>query len=159
MPPLTEQELKEFLTEQVWVAKLGTLTEDGWPYVTPVWYEWDGTHFWVIGKPLATYVQNVKRDPRVYLLVDKDEFPYVRVNVLGTAEVISEEWDQRWIDMGNRMSLRYVGEAGMKYADERLKYGVSVIRITPKQMNTWKVTSFPPDRTFSKPSVWRKVEG
>lgn len=157
MPPMSPQETDHFLREGAWIAKLGTLLADGWPYVTPVWYEWDGKHFWVIGKPLAQYVQNVKRDPRISLVIDKHEFPYVRVNVLGNGEVVTEEWAQRWIDMGNRMSLRYVGKAGMKYADERLKYGISVIRITPKRMNTWKVTRFPPDRTFTKPVIWKEV--
>lgn len=158
MPPLSEREREEFLKDSSWVAKLGTLSKDGWPYVTPVWYEWDGHDFWVIGKPLAEFVDNVKRDPRVYLLVDKAEFPYVRMNIMGTAEVVSETWEQAWIDMSARMTKRYVGEAGLQYLDARLKYDLSVIRITPKKMNTWKVTGFPPDRTFTQPPLWKEVE-
>jgi PPOX class probable F420-dependent enzyme len=157
VPPMTPEEMEQFLHGGPWVAKLGTLLADGGPYVTPVWYEWDGRYFWVIGKPLALYVQNVKKDSRVALVIDKEEFPYRRVSVIGTGEVVAETWEQRWIDMANHMSMRYVGEAGRKYAGERLKYGVSVIRITPRKMNTWKVTRFPPDRTFTKPVIWKEV--
>ena len=38
---LTPAEIKEFLAEPV-VARIGTIDENGLPYVTPVWQEWDG---------------------------------------------------------------------------------------------------------------------
>ena len=97
MPALDQVEMNAFL-EKGWVAKLGTLLDDGSPYVTPVWYEWDGTSFWVIGKPLARFVSNIKRDKRVYLLIT-----------------------------------------------------------TPKRLNTWKVTDFPPDRTFTTQAKWQEL--
>jgi hypothetical protein len=155
MPPLSERERDEFLGKG-WVAKLGTLL-DGWPYVSPVWYEWDGEHFWVIGKPLAQFVKNIKQDGRVFLIVDKAEFPYVRVNVQAIADVVSEEWSDRWVETTRRMTLRYVGEQGLQYLDARLKYPLSVIRISPTRMSTWKVTDFPPDRTFTAEAKWRDV--
>src|SRR5919198_1269289 len=100
MPPLREREMHEFLA-QGWVAKLGTLL-DGWPYVSSVWYEWDGKHFWVIGKPLAQFVKNVKQNDRVFLVVDRAEFPYVRVNIQGVAAVVSEEWTHQWVEATRR---------------------------------------------------------
>ena len=156
MPALDQIEMQAFL-EKGWVAKLGTLLDDGSPYVTPVWYEWDGTCFWVIGKPLARFVGNIKRDERVYLLIDKAEFPYVRVNVQGAAEVVSEAWSEQWVEMTRRMTVRYVGEQGLQYLEARLKYELSVIKITPKKLNTWKVTDFPPDRTFTAQAKWQEL--
>ena len=35
-----------------------------------------------------------------------------------------------------------------------LKYPLSVISLTPVRMNTWRVTSFPPDRTFTTEARW-----
>ncbi len=156
MASLNSEELKEFL-DKGWVAKLGSLQEDGSPYVNPIWYEWDGTHFWIIAKPLAQFVGNIKRDGRVFLVVDKAEFPYIRVNVQGKAEVVSEEWSEEWVQMTSRMTVRYVGEQGLTYLDARLKYGLSVIKVTPTKMNTWKVTDFPPDRTFSAAAKWHEA--
>lgn len=153
MAALNQTEMKQFL-EQPWVAKLGTLMADGSPYVSPVWYEWDGQSFWLISKPLAEFVNNIKRNGRVYLLVDKAEFPYVRVNVQGTAQVVAEEWSERWVEMTSRMTVHYVGSQGMQYLEARLKFGVSVIKITPTRINTWKVVDFPPDRTFSAEAKW-----
>jgi len=151
VPPLTPDESNTFLTEGGRIAKLGTL-RDGWPYVTPVWYEWDGQVFWIIGKPLAQFVKNIKADDRAFVVVDKNDFPYVRVNVEGHARVVSEDWRDEWKAMGKRMTLRYVGN--LDYLEAREKFPLSVITLTPVRMNTWRVTSFPPDRTFTTEARW-----
>jgi nitroimidazol reductase NimA-like FMN-containing flavoprotein (pyridoxamine 5'-phosphate oxidase superfamily) len=153
MPPLTLDESNTFLTEGGRIAKLGTL-RDGWPYVSPVWYEWDGAAFWIVSKPLAQFVANVKADERAFLVVDKDDFPYVRVSVEGRAEVVSEDWNDEWAAMTKRMTLRYIGN--LDYLETRLTFPLSVIRLTPVRMNTWRVqvSSAPPDRTFTKAARW-----
>jgi nitroimidazol reductase NimA-like FMN-containing flavoprotein (pyridoxamine 5'-phosphate oxidase superfamily) len=154
MPALTPDETQDFLANGGRIAKLGTL-RDGWPYVNPVWYEWDGAAFWVIGKPLAQFVTNIKRDDRAFLVVDKDDFPYVRVNVEARAQVVSEDWRDEWVEMTKRMTLRYVGN--LDYLEARLEFPPSVISLTPVRMNSWRVTSFPPDRTFTSAARWNSA--
>ena len=44
---LTPAEVKEFLAKPV-VARIATIDENGVPYVTPVWQEWDGQAFWIV---------------------------------------------------------------------------------------------------------------
>src|SRR3981189_3401709 len=105
MPPLHPDEAHAFLTQGGRIAKLGTL-RDGWPYVTPVWYEWDGSAFWIIGKPLAQFVKNIKADERAFLVVDKDDFPSVRVTVEARGRIVSEEGGEEGVEMTKRMSLR-----------------------------------------------------
>src|ERR671936_2569841 len=107
MPPLTRDQERDFLQGPALIGKLGTL-RDGWPYVNPIWYEWDSSAFWIIGKPLAQFVKNIKQDDRAFLVVDKTDFPYVRVNVQGRARVVSEEWTDQWVEMTKRMTMRYV---------------------------------------------------
>jgi len=151
MPPLNSAEEHDFLVGPARIGKLGTL-RDGWPYVTPIWYEWDGATFWVIGKPLAQFVKNIKSDDRAFLVVDKEDFPYVRVNVEARARIVAENWTDAWVDMTRRMTLRYVGN--LDYLEARLKFPLSVIQLTPVRMNSWRVTSFPPDRTFTTEARW-----
>ena len=143
--------MNTFLAEGGRIAKLGTL-RDGWPYVSPVWYEWDGQVFWIIGKPLAQYVKNIKHDERAFLVVDKTDYPYARVNVEGRAVVVSEAWSDEWVDMTRRMTLRYIGN--LDYLEARLKYPLSAITLTPLRTSSWRVTSFPPDRTFKTDARW-----
>jgi nitroimidazol reductase NimA-like FMN-containing flavoprotein (pyridoxamine 5'-phosphate oxidase superfamily) len=156
MAGLTKDEANDFLVSGGRIAKLGTL-RDGWPYVSPVWYEWDGAAFWIIGKPLAQFVKNVKQDDRAFLVVDKDDYPYVRVNTEGRAQVVSEEWADQWVDMTRRMTLRYIGN--LEYLEARLEYPLSVIKLTPERMNTWRPTAFPPDRTFTTEARWNSPSG
>jgi nitroimidazol reductase NimA-like FMN-containing flavoprotein (pyridoxamine 5'-phosphate oxidase superfamily) len=153
MAAMSDAEADQFLTSGARIAKLGTL-RDGWPYVSPVWYEWDGKAFWVLGKPLAQFVENVKHDDRAFLVIDKEDFPYARVNVEARARVVSEVWTDEWVDMTKRMTVRYVGN--LDYLEARLKYPVSVVSLTPERMNTWRVTTFPPDRTFTTKARWRE---
>ncbi len=151
MPPLTANEIDTFLREGARIGKLGTL-RDGWPYVSPVWYEWDGQAFWIIGKPLAQFVKNVKQDERAFLVVDKTDYPYVRVNVEGRAAVVSETWSDQWVDMTRRMTLRYIGN--LEYLEARLQYPLSVISLMPQRSNSWRPSAFPPDRTFTTDALW-----
>jgi Pyridoxamine 5'-phosphate oxidase len=151
VPPLSPAEIDSFLTEGGRIGKLGTL-RDSWPYVNPIWYEWDGDVFWIIGKPHAQFVKNIKQDERAFLVVDKADFPYVRVNVEGRAAIVSEAWSDKWVDMTRRMTLRYVGN--LDYLEARLKYPLSVISLRPLRTNSWRVTSFPPDRTFTTDARW-----
>ena len=55
MPSLSKTQLDEFLTDQPHIMKLATLTPEGWPYVNPLWYEYDGEVFHVAGRGKARW--------------------------------------------------------------------------------------------------------
>jgi nitroimidazol reductase NimA-like FMN-containing flavoprotein (pyridoxamine 5'-phosphate oxidase superfamily) len=61
---LTPAEVKEFLAEPV-VARIATIDENGVPYVTPVWQEWDGEAFWMVVRERAAWVAHIKTNPNV----------------------------------------------------------------------------------------------
>lgn len=162
MPALTNEEIDEFLNstdQEPWgraIAELGTTTPDGKPYVNPVWYEWEDEKIYILGKPKAQYVKNIKENEYVFVVVDKQSPPYIRVNIRGRAEVVSEEWTDRWKEMTKKATVAYMGEEALKYYEERLEYPVSAIEITPGTINSWEVTDFPPDRTFKEETTWRE---
>jgi nitroimidazol reductase NimA-like FMN-containing flavoprotein (pyridoxamine 5'-phosphate oxidase superfamily) len=162
MPALTDKEIDDFLhstDQEPWgraIAELGTMTPDRRPYVNPVWYEWEDENIYILGKPKAQYVNNIKENEYVFVVVDKQSPPYVRVNIRGTAEVISEEWTDRWEQMTKEATVAYMGEEALEYYEERLEYPISVIEVTPGTINSWKVTDFPPDRTFREEATWRE---
>ena len=56
MPKLTRDEMKEFLTTGSKILKLGTLTEDTYPYVNPLWYTYENDVFLVAGRSKALWV-------------------------------------------------------------------------------------------------------
>jgi len=63
---MTPEEVEVFLgsPDSNWLCRLGVLKEDGWPFVTPMWYQWRDGAFWVVGRKRSAWVQDLLRDPR-----------------------------------------------------------------------------------------------
>ena len=55
MPALTRSQLQEFLTGGRHLMKLATLTDEGWPAVIPVWYQYADGVFLVAGRRKAAW--------------------------------------------------------------------------------------------------------
>jgi PPOX class probable F420-dependent enzyme len=151
---LTAEERDAFLTSGAMFAKIATTNEEGWPTVSPVWYEWDGSSFLVVGKERTGYVRNLRRDPRCGVLVDNPGLPYMRVSALAVAEFLPDDFD--WKTPATRMVLRYIGEEGMDYAKATFEFPRVSLRLVPKRMSTWNGGGF--DRTFKRDTVWHDVE-
>jgi PPOX class probable F420-dependent enzyme len=140
---LSEAEIVQFLAEP-WNARIATITPEGWPYLTPVWYEYEADRrtFIVVGRERAEWVGYVKRNPRIALLVADDAHAeHTRVNVQGTAEILKgpvAPADDPWLaEMVDRMSLRYLGPKGPAYAKLTSERPRMVIRISPHRWRTW----------------------
>ena len=80
--------------------KLATLTPEGWPYIVPVWYEYDGEAFSALGRPKSRWVAHIENDSRASICVDTTEAPYKRVIVQGNAKIadmqFTGDWERRW---------------------------------------------------------------
>ena len=44
------------------VARIATIDENGVPYVTPMWQEWDGEAFWIIPRERSAWVAHIKKN-------------------------------------------------------------------------------------------------
>lgn len=84
-PPATRAQLEAFLAEprNIMVA---TIRRDGRPQVTPNWFYWDGTRFYVSTTKARQKYRNLLRDPRVQLVLD-DCTGHRTVLVDGSAEI------------------------------------------------------------------------
>ena len=58
---------KDVLTQKKAFASLATVGADGAPQVTPVWFDWDGTHLRFNSAKGRVKDQNVRRTPKVAL--------------------------------------------------------------------------------------------
>src|SRR5215471_12924551 len=104
MPRLTKQEMDKFL-QGPHVAKVATVKPDGSPFVVPVWYEWDGTTLLFGGRKKSSWVEHIRRNSRIAVLIDGPDPPYPKVIMEGVAEIVGGDW----VDMGRRMVIRYFG--------------------------------------------------
>jgi len=70
---LTDAELAAFLDEP-WNGRIATITPEGWPYVAPVWYEFERARraFLVEGRERAQWIAHIRVNPRVAFHVADD---------------------------------------------------------------------------------------
>jgi PPOX class probable F420-dependent enzyme len=152
---MTAQERDEFLNSGTMFAKIATTMADGWPVLSPVWYDWlaDAEAFLVVSKEHTSMVQNLRRDPRCGLLVDNPTTPYRRVSVQGEAEFLPDDFD--WITPARRMAERYLGAPGVVYAESTFAFPRAPFYVRAQKITTWNGEGF--DRTFRAPTTWHDV--
>jgi len=140
---LGDAELAAFLAEP-WNARLATLDRSGWPYVAPVWYEFDPVArvFLVVGRERAEWVAHVRAEPRVALHVADDvHAEHTRVSVQGRASVVegpvAPSASARLGALTRRLSLRYLGPDGPTYAERTIHRPRALVEIRPERWRTW----------------------
>jgi PPOX class probable F420-dependent enzyme len=108
------------------LATLATCNPDGTAQLSPVWIDYDGRHVLVNTEARRVKVRNVRRDPRVALIVvnraDEERYLHLRGRFVGeTAEGAFEHID--------RLAKRYMGLEHYPYnepEDQRV-----ILRIEP----------------------------
>lgn len=145
---LRSTEMYEFLQKPI-ITRLGTIQTDGWPYVIPVWHEWDGTYFWIVPRAKSAFVEFIRQEPRICLSIALDTAPNTRVMVLGRAEIVEGPVDSRggvsrWVPIARRMASRYLGEHGPEYLERTMDRPRYLIRITPVRVRSWEGVEWHP---------------
>ena len=88
-------------------ASLGTLMPDGQPQVTPVWIDFDGKHVLVNSAKGRVKDRNMRRDPRVSMVLIDPDNPYRHLQVQGRVVEITENGADQHID---KMAKKYLGQ-------------------------------------------------
>jgi hypothetical protein len=143
--PLSSQELDEFLAGK-WLIKIAVTKEDGWPYVVPVWYHWEGGCFWAVGRKRSEWVHDLKREPRCAICIEEKEIPPEGGNrkVLAqcTAEIVEGPVvaeGSRWVEVANKMATRYVGPDGPAALSRSYEWERYLVKLQPRD---GKITTF-----------------
>ncbi len=150
---MTPEEVKEFLAGPV-VARVATIDEQGMPYITPVWEEWDGSSLWIIPRERSAWVQHIKHNPNVAVSCAMDAGTYKRVLFRGKAEIISgpEPMKGKCLEIAKRMSVRYLGEHGPEYLVPTMDRPRYLIKFTPSSSITWDGVEWASKYTSKEPS-------
>ncbi|MET9484794.1 PPOX class F420-dependent oxidoreductase [Streptomyces sp. NPDC006638] len=122
--------LKKVLDGNVFVS-IATIQPDGSPQVSPVWVKRDGDDI-LISTTLGRRKElNLRRDPRVTVLVHPADAPYSYAEIRGTS-TLTEEGGQELID---ELSVKYTGKP---YAEQNPNSHLDaprvVVRITPRKV-------------------------
>ncbi|MEA3338148.1 MAG: pyridoxamine 5'-phosphate oxidase family protein [Chloroflexota bacterium] len=88
--PFTADEAEAFLAKPL-IAKLATHNEDGSIHIAPLWFNYEGGDILFGTQAITQKVQNIKRDPRVTVLVDGVDPVLQAVMIYGMAELDYED--------------------------------------------------------------------
>lgn len=88
---MTPGELDEFLTTQR-TCRVATVSKDGVPHVSALWFAWDGTSLWLYSVVRSKRWAELRRDPRIAVVIDTgEEYGELRgVELSGTADFVGE---------------------------------------------------------------------
>ncbi|MEU9478535.1 pyridoxamine 5'-phosphate oxidase family protein [Streptomyces sp. NPDC048191] len=88
---MTPGELDEFLTSQR-TCRVATVSADGAPHVSALWFAWDGTSLWLYSVVRSRRWTQLRRDSRVAVVVDSgEEYDQLRgVELSGRVEFVGE---------------------------------------------------------------------
>lgn len=130
MSAVLSEDLKSLLDTPVFVT-VATIQPDGSPQLSPVWVTRDGDDVLISTTLGRRKEKNLRRDPRVTVLLQPFDAPYTYAEIRGTAQ-LTTEGGQELID---ELSRKYTGK---DYADfnpaakddaQRV-----VVRVTPRKV-------------------------
>ncbi|MEU0335701.1 PPOX class F420-dependent oxidoreductase [Streptomyces sp. NPDC006193] len=109
MSAVLSDRVKSLLDDKVFIV-VGTVQPDGSPQMSPVWVKRDGDAILFSTTVDRRKYENLRRDPRVTVVVMNPEQPYEYAEIRGTAEMTTEG-GRELID---ELSRKYTGK---DYAD------------------------------------------
>ena len=121
---------RDLLTKKAF-ASLATVMADGSPQVTPVWFDFDGTHVRVNSAKGRVKDRNMRRNGRVALAILDPDNPYRHMAIRGRVEEITEAGADAHIDS---LSKKYLGKD--RYPNRRPGEVRVIYWIRPERVST-----------------------
>jgi len=131
--PMSDDEVREFLSYGQRTGKVATTRADGRPHVVPVWFVLDGDD--IVFQTGANTVKgkSLARDPRLSLAVDLEEAPYSFVAVEGTA-TLSDDLEAM-LPLSIQIARRYVpADQAEQFGRRNAVRGELLVRMTPRKV-------------------------
>jgi PPOX class probable F420-dependent enzyme len=123
------------LAKSKYLATVVTIMPDGQPQAQLTWVDHDGEHILVNTEPVRQRARNLRRDPRVTVLIHSDDSAYDWAEIRGhVVETIGGDRARAHID---ELSQRYMGtDYGRPIGPD----GRIILVIEPDKINTPKST-------------------
>jgi PPOX class probable F420-dependent enzyme len=130
---MTADEVREFLTFGTRTGKLATVMSDGAPHVMPVWFVLDAEEVVFMTGADTVKGRNLRRDPRVAIVVDEEAVPYAFVHLRGWV-TISED-PEEMLRFSTEIGARYIGaERAEEFGRRNAVPGELLVRLRPERV-------------------------
>ena len=143
--PMPEAHIDEFLRspDSTWLLKLAVNKPNGYPSIVPLWYQWDGEAFFVVGRKRSKWVADLKRDPRCAIAIEETAHPRIRkVLAQCDAEIVEGPAvgeGSQWVPVADEMATRYSGPDGPEMLKMSWGWERYLVKLTPVDgLTTWQ---------------------
>ena len=129
------EQLRQFLAKPH-LMDIATITPEGYPHVTPVWFDYDGEVFRVSTTRGRRKARNIAQSPRAGFSIAEHTLPYAAV--IGYGDVGVE--DDPGGSLLQRLARRYLPpEKADEYFQELMVAGGPriILRIKPRWLLSW----------------------
>jgi nitroimidazol reductase NimA-like FMN-containing flavoprotein (pyridoxamine 5'-phosphate oxidase superfamily) len=132
----TEEQIQLYLADHR-IGRLGTIDEEGFPHVVPMWYVlFEGLIYFSTRVPRKK-IGNLRNNPNISFTVDSGERldDYQGVLIQGRAEIIEDPEVLRRYNIA--FAHRHCGSEEHPYARLLSAHKVRIVRLAPVHVLTW----------------------
>jgi PPOX class probable F420-dependent enzyme len=153
---MSSADREELLTQPGQLCRIATVTPTGAPHVTPIWFLYeDGTVF-VTPRAESSWLENLRREPRVAITIDEEPSPYRKITIEGTAEIRHEVGsDDAWRDLYRRIAKKYTSPEGAEAYIQRTidqPRALIAVKLAEAVVKTWRMPVGEEDGT----GIWHR---
>ncbi|HEV2755184.1 MAG TPA: PPOX class F420-dependent oxidoreductase [Actinomycetota bacterium] len=123
-------ELRDILDKKG-IAHVATVTPEGNPRTSPMWFEWDGERVLLSHTKARAKSRDVAANPRIALSITDPDDPYRYIEIRGRVEV-EDDPEKTLID---RLAKKYMGQDKYPWdgpGDHRVIFKVTPERVAPQ---------------------------
>ena len=130
---MTPEEVRDFLGHGTRTAKVATAGADGQPHVAPVWFVVDDDELVFTTWSDSVKGRNLRRDPRVAVVVDNEVAPYGFVHLRGRV-TLSQDLDEL-LRFATTIGRRYMGaDRAEEFGRRNAVPGELLVRLKPERV-------------------------
>lgn len=118
------------------VAWITTVTADGQPQSSPVWFLWDGSEFLVYAQPRSWKVRNIRANPKVSLHLNSDQEGGQVATFEGSAHISEGHLPGHEVDAYLAKYREGIAGIGMTPEQMGAEYSTA-LRITPARVRVY----------------------
>ncbi|MFI6768728.1 PPOX class F420-dependent oxidoreductase [Streptomyces sp. NPDC050355] len=130
MTATLSDELRMLLDSPVFVT-LATIQPDGSPQVSPVWVKRDGDDLLISTTAGRRKEANIRRDPRVSVVLQPFDAPYTYAEIRGTATLTTEGGPELIDELSRKYTGKDYADFNPAAVDDAPRV---VVRITPHKV-------------------------
>ncbi|MCC3779651.1 PPOX class F420-dependent oxidoreductase [Streptomyces sp. UNOB3_S3] len=131
MAAVLSDDLKQYLDDNPAFVSVATVQPDGSPQVSVTWVKRDGDDLLISTTVGRRKERNLRRDPRVTVLVNPPNAPYTYAEVRGTADITTEGGNELIDELARKYTGKDYADFNPAAKDDAQRV---VVRITPRKV-------------------------